>query len=237
MFQDLSYIHHTAIVGKGTVVFPFCTIEEGVVIGDNAVIGPNAHLKNCKIGNDVTVNASQIFDSTVEDGANIGPFSYLKNSLVCHHATVNNSQIYDSTVGASAQVGPFVHFRPNCKVGENCRVGNFVEVKNSTVGNGTKISHLTYVGDSDVGQRVNFGCGTVTVNYDGNGKYRTTIGDDVFVGCNSNLIAPVTLGDGSYTAAGSTITEDVPSMALGIARANQCNKENWVEKHKARKGK
>ena len=114
-------------------------------------------------------------------------------------------------------------------------MGDFVELKNSVIGNGTKISHLTYVGDSDVGERVNFGCGTVTVNYDGNHKYRTTIGDDVFLGCNTNLIAPVTVEDGAYTAAGSTITEDVPADSLAIARARQTVKPDWAKQHRAKK--
>ena len=109
-------------------------------------------------------------------------------------------------------------------------LGNFVEVKNSNIDTGTKVSHLTYVGDSDVGKRVNFGCGTVTVNYSGKAKYRTTIGDDVFIGCNTNLVAPVTVGNGAYTAAGSTITEDVPEDSLGIARARQVNKIGWKVK-------
>ena len=127
--------------------------------------------------------------------------------------TVNSSQLNESTVGEDTTVGPFAYVRPHCTIGDHCRVGDFVEVKNSVIGDGTKISHLTYVGDSDVGQRVNFGCGTVTTNYDGHKKYRCTIGDDVFLGCNTNLIAPETLGDGSYTAAGSTITDDVPDNA------------------------
>ena len=107
-----------------------------------------------------------------------------------------------------------------------------MEIKNSVIGNGTKISHLTYVGDSDCGERVNFGCGTVTTNYDGFKKYRCTIGDDSFIGCNTNLVAPVKVGEGSYIAAGSTITDDIPAMALAIARARQQNKKDWAAKHK-----
>ena len=119
---------------------------------------------------------------------------------------------------------------PACTIGDHCRVGDFVEVKNSVIGDGTKISHLTYVGDSDVGQRVNFGCGTVTTNYDGHKKFRCTIGDDVFLGCNTNLIAPVTVGDRAYTAAGSTVTDDVPDGALAIARTRQTNKPGWADR-------
>ncbi len=228
------YLAEDVVIGGGTVILPNSILEAGVVIGPGCTIGPNVHLKNAVVGAGVTVNSSQIFDSKVGDNALIGPFSYLKNAEIGQGATINASQIYDSTVGQGTAIGPFAHLRPNSHLGEHCRVGNFVEVKNSQVGNGTKISHLTYVGDSDVGERVNFGCGTVTVNYDGKSKYRTTIGDDVFVGCNTNLVAPVTVGDGSYTAAGSTITEDVPSNALGIARARQVNKENWMDKHKSR---
>ena len=118
--------------------------------------------------------------------------------------------------------------RPDCTVGDHCRIGDFVELKNSKLDDGTKVSHLTYVGDSDIGKRVNFGCGTVTTNYNGLKKYRCTVGDDVFLGCNTNLIAPVTIGDGAYTAAGSTVDKDVPAGALAIARARQENKLGWA---------
>ena len=133
---------------------------------------------------------------------------------------------------SGVNIGPFVHIRPNSVIGEKVHLGNFVEVKNSNIDTGTKVSHLTYVGDSDVGKRVNFGCGTVTVNYTGKAKFRTTIGDDAFIGCNTNLVAPVTVGDGAYSAAGSTITEDVPGDSLGIARARQVNKIGWCLKDK-----
>ena len=114
---------------------------------------------------------------------------------------INSSQCNESTIESGAHVGPFAYIRPNCHVGRDVKVGDFVELKNSTIGDGTKIAHLTYVGDADVGHRVNFGCGTVLVNYDGNRKYRTTIGDDCFIGCNTNLVSPVHVGDGAYTAA------------------------------------
>ena len=136
----------------------------------------------------------------------------------------------DSSIDEGTTVGPFAYIRPNCNVGKNVRVGDFVELKNSNIGDGTKISHLTYVGDSDVGQNINFGCGTVTVNYDGKKKYRTVIEDNAFIGCNTNLVAPVKVGKGAYTAAGSTITEDVPENSLAIARERQVVKENWTLK-------
>ena len=165
-------------------------------------------------------------------GCTIGPNSYLENAKIGDDTNVNSSQVYNSTVGYDTHIGPFAYIRPGSTIGSHIRVGDFVEIKNSTIADGTKISHLTYVGDSDVGQNCNFGCGTVTVNYDRAKKYRTTIGDNAFIGCNTNLIAPVTVGDGSYIAAGSTITDDIPAMALAIARARQQNKKDWAAKHK-----
>ena len=189
-------------VGAGTVVLPGTILRGETVIGRNCEIGPNTMIRDCTVGDNVTVNASQLNESRVDDGVKIGPFAYI---------------------------------RPNCHVGENVKVGDFVELKNSTIGAGTKISHLTYVGDSDVGERVNFGCGTVTVNYDGFTKFRTTIGDDAFIGCNTNLVAPVKVGDGAYTAAGSTITDDVPGDSLAIARTRQTVKKQWAAKRRARR--
>ena len=162
----------------------------------------------------------------------IGPNSMVTDCVVGDETVVNASQINESTVGSRTHIGPFAYVRPGCTIGDDIKVGDFVEVKNSTLGNGTKISHLTYVGDSDVGEHVNFGCGTVTVNYDGKDKYRCTIGDHVFLGCNTNLVAPVTVGSGAYTAAGSTITENVPEGDLGIARTRQTNLAGWAEKRR-----
>ena len=151
--------------------------------------------------------------------------------------TLGTTGAANSTVGFDTHVGPFAYIRPGSSVGNHVKVGDFVEIKNSVVDDGTKISHLTYVGDSDVGKNVNFGCGTVTVNYDRAKKYRTTIGDNAFIGCNTNLVAPVTVGEGAYTAAGSTITDDIPAMALAIARARQTNKKDWAAKHKLKESK
>ncbi len=187
-------------------------IEHGVEIGVDTVIMPNTIIQGkTKIGR----------------GCVIGPNTVIKDSVIEDNVKLNNVQCYQSKVLTGADVGPFVHIRPNSVIGEKVHLGNFVEVKNSNIDTGTKVSHLTYVGDSDVGKRVNFGCGTVTVNYTGKAKFRTTIGDDAFIGCNTNLIAPVKVGDGAYTAAGSTITEDVPEDSLGIARARQVNKTGW----------
>lgn len=138
----------------------------------------------------------------------------------------------DSEVSEGAHVGPFAYLRPNSKIGKNVKIGDFVEIKNATLDEGTKVSHLTYVGDTDVGKRVNFGCGCVTVNYDGKKKYRSTIGDDAFIGCNTNLVSPVTVNDNAYIAAGSTITDEVPESALAIARSRQVNKMEWKDRRK-----
>ena len=170
--------------------------------------------------------------TSIGKNCTIGPNSYLENARVGDGTKVNASQIYNSSVGYDTHVGPFAYIRPGSNVGNCVRVGDFVEIKNSNVSDGTKISHLTYVGDSDVGKNVNFGCGTVTVNYDRAKKYRTVIEDSAFIGCNTNLIAPVRVGEGAYIAAGSTITDDIPAMALSIARARQQNKRDWASKHK-----
>ncbi len=192
-------------------------IEENVQIGKGTVILPG----------------TMLFEGVViGENCVIGPNTLIKDSVIGNNAKLNSVQCYQSKVQDSVDIGPFVHIRPNSVIGENVHLGNFVEVKNSNIDEGTKVSHLTYVGDSDVGKRVNFGCGTVTVNYDGKNKHRTVIGDDCFIGCNTNLIAPVKVGDGAYTAAGSTITEDVPADSLGIARARQVNKVDWRIKNK-----
>ena len=187
------------------------------------------------VGPDVTVQAGATLlpgtilrgHTTVGAGSVLGPNTLIEDSEIGENAVLNSTQCYRSRVLGGVNIGPFVHIRPNSVVGENVHLDNFVEIKNSNIDTGTKVSHLTYVGDSDVGKRVNFGCGTVTVNYTGKAKFRTTIGDDAFIGCNTNLVAPVKVGDGAYTAAGSTITENVPADALGIARARQVNKEGW----------
>ena len=199
-----------------------CYIDPRVKIGAGTVILPGTILRG---------------NTTIGERCTVGPNTMLTDCTVGHDTEVNASQATESVIGNHTNVGPFAYMRPNSVVGDHVKVGDFVEIKNSVIGNGTKISHLTYVGDSDVGERVNFGCGTVTTNYDGFKKYRCTIGNDVFLGCNTNLVAPVTVGDGSYTAAGSTITKDVPADALGIARERQVNLDGWAAKNREIKGK
>ena len=190
-------------------------IEDGVEIGNDTEICQNVTIKSgTKIGSDCVIGSGSMLDrAVIHDGVD-----------------VLSSVILESEVDEGTHVGPFAYIRPNCHVGKEVKVGDFVELKNSNIDDGTKISHLTYIGDSDVGKRVNFGCGTVTCNYDGKKKYRTTIGDDCFVGCNTNFVSPINVGDGVYIAAGSTITEDIPENSLSIARARQVNKEGWKDK-------
>ena len=143
---------------------------------------------------------------------------------------MKESTLTDSSVGDYTNVGPYAYVRPGSRIGSHVKIGDFVEVKNAVIGNDTKISHLTYVGDAEVGERVNLGCGVVFVNYDGKNKFKTVVEDDCFVGCNVNLISPVRVEKGAYVAAGSTITKDVPAGALGVARERQTNIEGWVER-------
>lgn len=201
---DAVYVGPNVQVGRGTVLLPGAILRGNTVIGEHCEIGPNTMIRDCTVGDRVTVNSSQLNESTVDSDTTVGPFAYI---------------------------------RPHCRVGSHVKVGDFVELKNSSIGDNTKISHLTYVGDSDVGKHVNFGCGTVTVNYDGDTKFRTTIGDDAFIGCNTNLVAPVQVGDGAYTAAGSTITDNVPDGSLAIARSPQVIKRQWAAKRRKKSGK
>ena len=194
---------------------------------ENAFISPEV-----KIEADAEIYTGTILEGNtyIEKGCKIGPNSHITNSIIHEDAVADNAVIVDSEIGKRTKVGPFTYVRPGSKIGKDCKVGDFVEIKNSTLGKGTKVSHLTYIGDSDVGEKVNFGCGTVTSNYDGKKKYRAVIGDRAFIGCNTNLVSPVTVGDDAYIAAGSTITDEVPGKSLAIARARQVVKKDWKDK-------
>lgn len=156
--------------------------------------------------------------------------SRIYNSIIESGVIVENSVILESHVGEGTTVGPFAYIRPETKIGKSARIGDFVEIKKSTIGDNTKVSHLTYIGDAEVGSKCNFGCGTVVVNYDGQKKQKTIIGNNSFIGCNTNLISPVKVNDNTYIAAGSTITKEVPEGSLAIARSKQVNKEGWLDK-------
>lgn len=192
-------------------------IEADVAIGKGTVVyGGNTLQGATRIGENCT-----LYPNNRMDGAVLGD-----------QVTVESSVLLRCRVGARTTVGPFAYLRPDAAVGEHCRIGDFVEIKNSVIGDGTKVSHLTYVGDSDLGKDINLGCGVVFVNYDGKTKNRSRVEDNAFIGCNCNLVAPVHIGANAYLAAGSTVVEDVPADALFVARSRGVIKEDWVKRRK-----
>lgn len=197
-----------------TIIDPATTyVAPEVVVGSDTILHPGTILEgNTVIGKE----------------CEIGPHTRFTNVTVGDNNVIHFTYAHDCEIKKGTDIGPYVHLRPNTVIGDKVHIGNFVEVKNSIVGEGTKFPHLSYIGDSDVGGGVNIGCGTITVNYDGKIKHRTRIDDGAFVGCNTNLVAPVHVGSYSYIGAGSTITKDVPDKALAVGRARQMIKENWV---------
>jgi len=202
-----------------TVVSPANTfVEEEVEVGQDTVLHPFTILYGRTV---------------IGPGCDIGPGTTIESSAVEQGSEVCHSYLRDCKVGPSCKVGPYAYIRPGTVLGEGAKAGSFVEIKNSNIGAGSKVPHLSYVGDTDMGSGVNIGCGTVVCNYDGFRKHRTVIEDGAFVGSNTNLVAPVKVGRGSYIATGSTVTREVPEGALAVARARQENKEGWVERKKA----
>jgi len=203
-------IHRYHMQNGVHIVDPSSTYIDGdVLIGSHVTIYPGNHLRGrTVIGNGVTLEAGNVVtDCVIDDGA-----------------VLTSSNLTGSYIGKSTTVGPFAYVRPGCNVGEGCRIGDYVELKKVTIGDRSKISHLTYLGDCTLGHSCNVGCGVITANYDGKSKYRTEIGNHVFIGSNATLIAPIRLADGSFVAAGSTLTEDVEKDGLAIARARQITK-------------
>ncbi|MGE4318272.1 MAG: bifunctional UDP-N-acetylglucosamine diphosphorylase/glucosamine-1-phosphate N-acetyltransferase GlmU [Deferribacterales bacterium] len=192
-----------------------------------------------EIENDVTIYPNVYLEgrTVIRKGAVIMSGSRIKDSEICENAEIkDNCFITESYVGRGSHIGPMAQLRPGTKLLGDNKIGNFVEIKKVTMGIGSKASHLTYLGDAEIGADVNIGCGTITCNYDGYNKYKTVIGDGVFVGSDVQLVAPVTVGKGALIAAGSTITKDVPEDALGITRAKQQNMDGWVSAWKKKKG-
>lgn len=201
-----------------TVMDPASTfVDASVSVGEDTVLYPFTWLEG---------------ETTIGRDCRIGPNSRISDSQLGDAVTLHFSYAHECKIAGGVSVGPYVHLRPDTELAAGVKVGNFVEIKNSRVGAGSKLPHLSYIGDADIGSGVNIGCGTITVNYDGKKKHRTVVGDTAFVGCNSNLVAPVSVGSGAYIAAGSTITKDVPDGALGVGRARQSNIAGWVEKKK-----
>ncbi len=210
------------IIGKHLENGVEFTCTDGITIGRDVVIGEGTQILSGTVLTGKTVIGCNCI---------IGPDCIIENSTVGDDTKLNYVQCYDSQIDNNVKIGPFVQIRPGSHIMSGAKIGDFVEIKNSVIGEGTAVAHLTYVGDSDVGAYVNFGCGVVTVNYDGEKKSRCTIEDNSFIGCNTNLIAPVSVGKGAYTAAGSTITRDVPADALAIERGDL----RFVEGYAARK--
>ena len=193
-----------------------CT--DGVIIGNDVAVG-----KGTKILKGTILRGN----TRIGEGCVIGPDCLLDDTEVGDGSRLNTVQSRDAVVGKNVSVGPFVQLRPGTVIKDGVKIGDFVEIKNSVIGENTAVSHLTYVGDSDVGRGVNFGCRVATANYDGEKKFRTVIGDNAFIGCNTNLVAPVKVGNAAYTAAGSTITRDVPDGALAVERADTRLREDF----------
>ena len=210
--------NHELMDAGVTIIDPNTTfIDCDVQIGQDTIIHPNTYIegkttigRECDIGPDIRFTDMKVGNKVKAQ------FSYCHEAEICDGVTL----------------GPYVHIRPGTTIGTDVKIGNFVEIKNSNIGKGSKLPHLQYIGDTDMGANVNIGCGTVTCNYDGKNKFRTKIGDNAFIGCNTNLVAPVSVGDGAYIGAGSTITKDVPKNNLAVARARQTNIEVWKDKRK-----
>lgn len=206
-------INEEHMVNGVTLIDPNNTyIEANVEIGTDTVIYPGVVIKgNTKIGQNCTIEMNSSID----------------NSIIGNHTKIDKSTIIDSVVGDNTSVGPYAYLRPKSNLGNNVKIGDFVEVKNATIGDNSKASHLSYIGDATVGENVNIGCGVVFVNYDGKNKFKSIVKDNAFIGSNSNLVAPVIVEEHGYIATGSTITNDVPERALAIARERQVNKLGW----------
>jgi len=208
------------MLGGVTIIDPDSTyIEADVKIGADTYIYPGSVLRGTTV---------------IGEDCHIGPQADITNSLIQQGVAVKYSTIDSSEVGNETTVGPYANLRPGTVLGQHCKVGDFVELKNAVLNDGSKVSHLSYVGDAEVGKDVNIGCGAITVNYDGYNKAKTVIGDNAFIGSNVNLIAPVNIGEGAYVVAGTTVTQDVPAGDLAIARERQSNKSGYAEKIRAR---
>ncbi|WP_275983539.1 bifunctional UDP-N-acetylglucosamine diphosphorylase/glucosamine-1-phosphate N-acetyltransferase GlmU [Paenibacillus hamazuiensis] len=247
------------LVGKGEIVEAYCTPDWTETLGVNDRVALSEaeeimrrrinrkHMLNgvslidpasTYIGADVQIGADTVIlpgtvlrgRTVIGEDCEIGPQSDITDSVIGDGVTVNRSVLQEAEVGKGTSIGPFAYLRPGAKLGENVKIGDFVEIKNATLGDEVKVSHLSYVGDAKIGRNVNFGCGAITVNYDGFNKQLTEVEEDAFVGSNVNLIAPVKVGKGAYVVAGSTITHDVPSNDLAIARERQTNKPGYAEK-------
>lgn len=216
----MNYIYYKSTIEKEELHRMNIVIDDGVIIAEGVKISHGV----CLLG-----------DTEIDEGVEIGSNSIIENANIESGVKIQSSVIKDSVIKKSSTVGPFAHIRNNTTIGENCRIGNFVEIKNTTIGDGCKIAHLTYVGDASLGVNCNLGCGVVFCNYNGEIKQFSTIGDNVFIGSNVNIIAPVNIGNWAYIAAGSTINKDIDIDEFSIARSRQENKKNFNNPYKNNK--
>lgn len=209
-------INRELMLSGVTIIDPASTfIDAGVEIGMDTTIYPFCMIEG---------------DSRIGEGCEIGPGTRISNSAIGNHVFIENSRIKEAQVGDDCTIGPYAYLRPQAVLQSGVKVGDFVEIKKSTIGAGSKVPHLSYIGDAELGKGVNVGAGTITCNYDGKNKWPTILEDGVFIGSNTNLVAPVRIGENAITGAGSTITRDVPAAALGVERAPQKNIENWKQR-------
>ncbi len=189
--------------------------------------------KTVKVGRDVTIEPYAVVkgNTVLGDHCIVGSFSYLDNADIGAYTQIKSSRVTDSSVGSHCTVGPNAHLREGAVVGDNCRVGNYVEIKRSILHDGVKAAHLSYIGDADVGARTNIGCGVIFVNFDGKLKHRASVGEDCFIGCNANLVAPLTVGKGCFIACGTTVDKDMPDGAFSIGRSYLTVKEGKAGKY------
>ncbi len=213
-------------------------VEDLMRAGVTVVDPPSTFIdKQVRAGKDTTIYPFTFIegDTVIGEDCIIGPGTRIARSVIGAGVHIQNAVVTESSVGDRCMIGPFAYLRPGTKLGKGIKVGDFVEIKNSQIGDGSKVPHLSYVGDAIVGEKVNIGCGTITCNYDGRDKWLTCIGDGAFIGSNTNLVAPVEIGAGAYTGAGSTITKDIPAGALGVERAGQRVVPDWSGKKKRKK--
>ncbi|MDR3293579.1 MAG: hypothetical protein LBT20_05705 [Clostridiales bacterium] len=221
-------IDHTVKIERGAVICPNNILRGATVVGAKSVIESGNIIDSASIAEHCTVTQSNLTECSVKNNSVIGPFSALrKGAAVGAYCTVTQSDLTGCTVGDHTTVGPFATLRTDAVIGSHCRIGDYVEIKKSSIGDHTKAAHLAYIGDAEIGEYTNVGCGTVFANYNGKIKQKTAVGNRVFIGANVNLVAPLTVGDNAFIAAGSTITENIPENAFAIARERQIVKENY----------
>lgn len=231
--EELIYVNNRSMLNKAEQVIQNRIInkhmENGVTfhLPSTCIIHPSA-----KIGEDTEIYQGTIIKGAtiIGKGCTVGPNTLIEDSVLGNYVEAINSVILESEVGNNTNVGPFAYIRPESKIGEHIKIGDFVEIKKAVIGDYSKVSHLSYIGDAEIGKNVNIGCGTITVNYDGKKKHKTIVEDNAFIGCNANLISPVVIKKNAFIAAGSTITDEVPEYSLAIARSHQTIIADWVRR-------